>query len=87
MRAKWRWCARAVGWCATSDYLNLCATSSFSNKFNSISKEIKCNYLFIYIEIMLSLYLTNIIIAKTIVTSTTKKVKDHFFLSCILSIY
>jgi len=27
VRAKWRWCARAVGWCAASGYLNTNTTS------------------------------------------------------------
>ncbi len=48
----------------------------FLNKFNSISKENKCNCLFIYAKLMLSLCLVNVIIAKIIVTSTIKKVKD-----------
>jgi len=56
--------------------LNLYAINFFSNKFNFISKENKCNYLFIYAKLMLSLYLTNTIITKIIVIFTTKKVKD-----------
>ncbi len=56
--------------------LNLCATNSFFNRFNFISEENKCDRLFIYVKLMLSLYLINVIVAKTIATSTIKKVKD-----------
>jgi len=56
--------------------LNLCITNSFSNKFDSINKESKCDCLFIYAKLILSLCLTNAIATKIIVTFTTKKVKD-----------
>jgi len=56
--------------------LSLCATNSFSNKFDCINKESKCDCLFIYIKLMLSLCLANIVAAKTIVMFTTKKAKD-----------
>jgi hypothetical protein len=34
VRAKWRWCARKVGWCAASGYLDI--TRSFSLLIRSI---------------------------------------------------
>ncbi len=51
--------------------------NSFLNKFDFISKKSKCNYFFIYAKFILSLYLTNTIIAKTIVIFTIKKVKNQ----------
>jgi hypothetical protein len=63
--------------------LNLCATNFFLNKFDFISKESECDCLFVYVKIMLSLYLTNTIIAKTIATFTTKKVKNQIVFYCL----
>ncbi len=59
-----------------SSILNLCAINFFSNEFDFISKESKCDCLFIYAKVILSLYLVNTIVAKTIVIFTIKKVKD-----------
>ncbi len=33
VRAKWRWCARKVGWCAASGYPNKCTARSYRGYF------------------------------------------------------
>ncbi len=56
--------------------LSLYIASSFLNKFIFVNNKNQCNYFFIYIKIMLSVYLINTIVAKTIAIFTTKKDKD-----------
>ena len=56
--------------------LSLCAANSFLNRLNSISKKNKYNCFFIYTKFILSLYLVNTIVARTIIISIIKKVKN-----------
>jgi len=55
--------------------LSLCVANSFLNRFDSISKKNKYNCFFIYTKFILSLYLINTIVAKTIVIFIVKKLK------------
>jgi hypothetical protein len=63
-----------------SSILNLCATKFFSNKFDSISKENKCDCLFIYAKIMLNLYLINAIIENIKIEKSLRKLILYYFI-------
>jgi len=63
-----------------SSILNSCATNFFSNKFDSISKENKCDCLLIYAKIMLNLYLINAIIENMKIEKSLRKLILYYFI-------
>ncbi len=67
--------------------LSLYIVNFFLNKFIFVNNKSQYNYFFIYIKIILSLYLINIVIAKTIIIFIIKKDKDQIVFYCAYYIY